>query len=89
MINIEDQCKQIFYETKWMPSYAVVIMVGSLERIKFPQDNVTLWTEEQYINLSKTFFTKFIHVFKIAKNLCDPLHTDDKNKTSTNSHIVK
>ncbi|KYM92119.1 hypothetical protein ALC53_01182 [Atta colombica] len=40
MINIEDQCKQIFYETKRMPSYAVVIMVGSLEKIKFPQDNI-------------------------------------------------
>ncbi|KYM92118.1 hypothetical protein ALC53_01181 [Atta colombica] len=32
IINIEDQCKQIFFEMKL--SYTMVIMVGSLERIK-------------------------------------------------------
>ena len=73
-----------------MPSYAMIIMVGSLETIHLDlQHNVSLWAEKKYIEQSKSCFANFHHILTIAKELCGPIYINDKGKISSNTHITK
>jgi len=75
-----------------MPSYAMIIMIGSLERM-YLEDNlwydVSLWAEKKYIEQSKTTFANFHHILNIAKELCGPLYKRNIGKISSNAHISK
>ncbi|KYQ56366.1 Leukotriene A-4 hydrolase [Trachymyrmex zeteki] len=61
IINVEDRCKHIFFETILMPSYTMIIMIASLEDIQYaPYDNVTLWAENKFIEQSKIMLVNII-----------------------------
>ncbi|KYN35576.1 Leukotriene A-4 hydrolase, partial [Trachymyrmex septentrionalis] len=77
MIHDGDRHKFIFFEKFPVPSYAMIIMVGSLERILIYinlKRTVNLWIEKKYIEQSTTAFINFRHIFNIAKEYCGPLY---------------
>ncbi|KAG5348034.1 LKHA4 hydrolase, partial [Acromyrmex charruanus] len=72
IINDGDRYIYMCFEMIPMPSYAMIIMVGSLETIHLDlQHNVSLWAEKKYIEQSKSCFANFHHILTIAKELCD------------------
>ncbi|KAG5305557.1 LKHA4 hydrolase, partial [Acromyrmex insinuator] len=70
IINDGDRHIYMCFEMFPMPSYAMIIMVGSLEHLDL-QHNVSLWAEKKYIEQSKSCFANFHHILTIAKELCD------------------
>ena len=54
-----------------MPSYAMIIMVGSLESTHLDlKHNVSLWAEKKYIEQSKTNFSQISIIFLILPKNC-------------------
>ncbi|KYQ56564.1 Leukotriene A-4 hydrolase, partial [Trachymyrmex zeteki] len=79
-INDGDRCKHIFFETIPMPSYAMIIIVGSLKDIQYAsEDNVTLWAENKFIEQSKIMVSNIIKMLTIAKALCGSRQKDKYN----------
>ncbi|XP_011061645.1 PREDICTED: leukotriene A-4 hydrolase-like [Acromyrmex echinatior] len=80
IINDGDRHIYMCFEMFPMPSYAMIIMVGSLETIHLDlQHNVSLWAEKKYIEQSKSCFANFHHILTIAKELCGPIYINDKD----------
>ncbi|EGI61096.1 Leukotriene A-4 hydrolase [Acromyrmex echinatior] len=81
IINDGDRHIYMCFEMFPMPSYAMIIMVGSLETIHLDlQHNVSLWAEKKYIEQSKSCFANFHHILTIAKELCGPIYINDKER---------
>ncbi|KYN28310.1 Dipeptidase 1 [Trachymyrmex cornetzi] len=77
---VGDRYKHIFCETGRVPSYAMVIMVGSLEKKKILQSNVTVWAEKKYIEKSITAMANIDKILLNTKILCGPLQVDNEDE---------
>ncbi|KYM96028.1 Leukotriene A-4 hydrolase [Cyphomyrmex costatus] len=65
----QDHRTHIFYETNPMPSYAIIIMAGSLMSSKH-NNFITLWAEEKHFMQSKKVLKFCKHAINITNELC-------------------